>query len=66
MNKKIVLLSLLLTSVTLSGCGLKGPLYFPAEQSRTEPVMKADPAKAREASSQDENQTDNTPATAVN
>ncbi|MCX8649161.1 lipoprotein [Gilliamella sp. B2776] len=33
MKSSIKLLSILLVTLTLLGCGLKGPLYIPAETS---------------------------------
>ncbi|MBI0027326.1 lipoprotein [Gilliamella sp. B14448G11] len=33
MKSSIKLLSILLITLTLLGCGLKGPLYMPAENS---------------------------------
>lgn len=39
MKKSLIGLSALMVLFTLSGCGLKGPLYFPPEEAAT-------PAKA--------------------
>ncbi len=37
MKKSLVGLSALIILFTLSGCGLKGPLYFPPEEQSTSP-----------------------------
>lgn len=40
MNKKICSLALGLALVSLSGCGLKGPLYFPPADSKATPEQR--------------------------
>ncbi|EKT61621.1 LPS translocon maturation chaperone LptM [Providencia sneebia] len=37
MKKSLIGLSALIILFTLSGCGLKGPLYFPPEEQATSP-----------------------------
>ncbi|HBI11863.1 LPS translocon maturation chaperone LptM [Franconibacter pulveris 1160] len=36
-------LALLLTLFSLSGCGLKGPLYFPPQDNQAKPATPAQP-----------------------
>lgn len=50
MKKSLVGLSVLMMLFTLSGCGLKGPLYFP-------PVEQAAPSKTQDVEPKVQNST---------
>lgn len=41
MKKKLIQLALVLTAVSLTGCGLKGPLYFPKDEQAKPQVQQA-------------------------
>ncbi|WP_407901059.1 LPS translocon maturation chaperone LptM [Providencia rustigianii] len=53
MKKSLFGLSALIVLFTLTGCGLKGPLYFPPEESVETPVKSAPQAKAPSSSTQE-------------
>ncbi len=56
MNRMICRMALILTVVSLAGCGLKGPLYFPpAEQPHkpVTPISKPAGSKAQQAAPTD-------------
>ncbi len=46
MSKTICQLALLATVVSLAGCGLKGPLYFPKDEPSEAQVNQSTPSKS--------------------
>ncbi|WP_455820839.1 LPS translocon maturation chaperone LptM [Pseudomonas cerasi] len=44
MNKRICQLAVILAVASLAGCGLKGPLYFPADEQAKPQTTKTTPA----------------------
>ncbi|WP_075183417.1 lipoprotein [Pantoea sp. 1.19] len=53
MSKKTGLLALMLAALSLAGCGLKGPLYFPPEETpkpQVQPRADASTAQPDDAS----------------
>ena len=53
MKKSLFTLSALIVLFTLSGCGLKGPLYFPPEEQAA-PAQTSDVQPKAQSSSADE------------
>ncbi|HHR5901767.1 TPA: LPS translocon maturation chaperone LptM [Providencia alcalifaciens] len=53
MKKSLFGLSALLVLLTLSGCGLKGPLYFPPEDNAAAPAKSDVKPKAPSSSNKE-------------
>ncbi|MCW2257304.1 putative small lipoprotein YifL [Providencia alcalifaciens] len=53
MKKSLVGLSAIIMLFTLSGCGLKGPLYFPPEEQATSPKASDVTPKAQSSTATD-------------
>ncbi|WP_310606522.1 LPS translocon maturation chaperone LptM [Buttiauxella brennerae] len=67
MKKIFCPLALMLVLFSLSGCGLKGPLYFPPADGKTKPASQVTPAKQPQSTTPDRNNrgTDNAPTQVV-
>jgi len=52
MKKKLIQLALVLTTVSLTGCGLKGPLYFPKDEQAKPQVQQTTPTTPSATSEQ--------------
>jgi len=50
MNKVICQLALLLAAVSLAGCGLKGPLYFPEDVKAKSDSVQTTPSSSSASS----------------
>lgn len=64
MKKIFCSLALMLALFSLSGCGLKGPLYFPPAEGKTKPTTQSvTPEKQPQSTTPDRNNrgTDNAP-----
>ncbi|WP_034918637.1 MULTISPECIES: lipoprotein [Erwinia] len=59
MNKMICRMALVLAAASLTGCGLKGPLYFPPDD-RPKQQTAPDAAQTVKPSQSDEQQTPTT------
>ncbi|AYN28099.1 hypothetical protein D8682_14605 [Buttiauxella sp. 3AFRM03] len=63
MKKIFCPLAFMLALFSLSGCGLKGPLYFPPADGTTKPTSQVTPVKQQQPATPDRNNrgTDNAP-----
>jgi len=60
-------LVVLLMLLSLSGCGLKGPLYFPPADGKTKPTSQVTPDKQTQSTTPERNDrgTDNAPTQVI-
>ncbi|BCG11280.1 MULTISPECIES: LPS translocon maturation chaperone LptM [Buttiauxella] len=67
MKKIFCPLALLLALSSLSGCGLKGPLYFPPADGKTKPTSQVTPDKQTQSTAPERNDrgTDNAPTQVI-
>lgn len=67
MKKILCPFALMLALFSLSGCGLKGPLYFPPADGKTKPTTQVTPKPQPQSTTPDRNNrgTDNAPTQVV-
>ncbi|RPH26467.1 hypothetical protein EHN07_11985 [Buttiauxella warmboldiae] len=67
MKKIFCPFALMLALVSLSGCGLKGPLYFPPADGKTKPTSQVTPVQPSQSATPDRNNrgTNNAPTQVI-